>query len=373
MAVCEISRTATPANPASSSLSTRGARIVRLDAIAFLWKEPGTNSLHLPQTHQIVKLLRDVVDALAPGTILLTETNVPHLENASYWGDSDESHMIYNFSLPPLLLDALLTGDGTYLNRWLAQSVAPPPGTTLLNFTASHDGIGVRPLEALVPSGRVEQLVSAVQARQGLVSRRAGADGSDTPYELNITYFDALGDPQAGDADTFHVQRFMASQALMLSLRGIPAVYFHSLLGTRNDLEGVQRTGRPRSINRRKFDAAELMELISNQSSHQQIWETYLHLLKVRVNQPEFHPDADQEVISNRNETVVTFLRTRPDLGRVLLVAANLSDRRQTIDLKDHFLKLAGAEVISGLDPGGSDDAVLLEPYQVVWIPVRRL
>jgi sucrose phosphorylase len=165
----------------------------------------------------------------------------------------------------------------------------------------------------------------------------------------------------------------MVSQALMLSLRGIPAVYFHSLLGTRNDLEGVQRTGRPRSINRRKFKGAELMELISKQSSHQQIWETYLHLLKVRVNQPEFHPDADQEVISSRSEAVVTFLRTRPDLGRVLLVAANLSNRWQTIDLKDHSLKVAGTEVISGLDLGGSDDAVSLEPYQVVWLPVRRL
>jgi glycosidase len=352
---------------------SRGARIVRLDAIAFLWKEPGTNSLHLPQTHQIVKLFREIVDTLAPGTILLTETNVPHVENASYWGDSDESHMIYNFSLPPLLLDALLTGDGTYLNRWLAQSVAPPPGTTLLNFTASHDGIGVRPLEALVPSERVEQLVCAVKARQGLVSRRVGPDGSDTPYELNITYFDALGDPYADDGDPWHMQRFMASQALMLSLRGIPAVYFHSLLGTPNDLDGVQRTDRPRSINRRKFEVAELIELISNQSSHQQIWETYLHLLTVRVNQPEFHPDADQEVISYRNEAIVTFLRTRPDLGRVLLVAANLSNRWQTINLKDHSLKVTGAEVISGLELGGLDDAVSLEPYQVVWLPVSRL
>jgi glycosidase len=350
----------------------RGARVVRLDAIAFLWKEPGTNSLHLPQTHQIVKFFRDVVDALAPGTILLTETNVPHVENASYWGNSDESHMIYNFSLPPLLLDALLTGDGTYLNRWLAQSVAPPPGTTLLNFTASHDGIGVRPLEALVPSERVEQLVSAVQARQGLVSRRVGPDGSDTPYELNITYFDALSDPQAGDGDPLHVQRFMASQALMLSLRGIPAVYFHSLLGTPNDLDGVQRTGRPRSINRRKFQLAELMKLISDQSSHRQIWETYIDLLKVRVNQPEFHPDASQDVLPFENQAVVAFLRTRPDLGRAVLVVANVSSQVQTIDLKQYSLKAVGAELICGKKLDSPDGIVSLNPYQVVWLPVHR-
>jgi sucrose phosphorylase len=280
--------------------------------------------------------------------------------------------MIYNFSLPPLLLDALLTGDGTYLNRWLAQSVAPPPGTTLLNFTASHDGIGLCPLEALVPSERVKQLVSAVQARQGLVSRRVGPDGSDTPYELNITFFDALGDPHSDDGDPLHVQRFIASQALILSLRGIPAVYFHSLLGTPNDLDGVQRTGRPRSINRRKFEVAELMDLISNQTSHQQIWETYLHLLAMRVNQPEFHPDADQDVLPCENQAVVAFLRARADFGRALLVVANVSSQVQTIDLKQYSLKAVGAELISGKKLDNPEGIVSLNPYQVVWLPVHR-
>ena len=139
-----------------------GARIIRLDAVAYAWKSPGTTCIHLPQAHVLVKLLCDVVDELAPGTLLLTETNVPHAENVSYWGDSDEAHLIYNFSLPPLLLDALLTGDATFFNRWLANLTAPPPGTTYLNFTASHDGIGVRPVESLLPAERLEKLVEAV-------------------------------------------------------------------------------------------------------------------------------------------------------------------------------------------------------------------
>jgi hypothetical protein len=163
----------------------RGARIVRLDAVAYLWKQAGTTCVHLPQTHTMVKLLRDVVDTLAPGTLLLTETNVPHAENASYWGDSDEAHLIYNFSLAPLLLDALLTGDAAFLHHWLSETPAPPPGAALLNSTASHDGIGVRPLESLLPADRVERLMEAVQARGGLVNRRSGPNGRESPYELN--------------------------------------------------------------------------------------------------------------------------------------------------------------------------------------------
>lgn len=350
----------------------RGARIVRLDAIAFLWKEPGTSCLHLPQTHAVVKLLRDVVDALAPGTLLLTETNVPHAENASYWGDSDEAHLIYNFSLPPLLLDALLTGDGTMFSRWLAESSAPPPGTTLLNFTASHDGIGVRPLESLVPPGKIEKLVSAVQDRGGLISCRPGPGGRDSPYELNITYFDALRDPDSPWGDSLHVRRFMASQAVMLSLRGIPAVYFHSLLGTPNDYDGVRRTGRARSINRRKYSFAELQTSIQPQSPSWQVWDRYQRLLAVRIQQPAFHPDAAQETVDCRNPRLIAFLRCCIAGQQTILVVANVSGQEQEISLRRHALAVSGNELISGVPSGLRDGTVRLMPYQVMWLPVVK-
>lgn len=351
----------------------QGARIVRLDAIGFLWKEPGTTCMHLPQTHAIVKLLRDVVDVLAPGTFLLTETNVPHAENISYLGDADEAHLVYNFSLPPLLLDALLAGDGTFLNRWLADFPAPPAGTSFLNFTASHDGIGVRPLESLVPADRLERFVEAVKARGGLVSQRAGTDGRQTPYELNITYFDALGEPQALGGDDLQVRRFMASQALMLSLRGIPAVYFHSLLGTPNDEQGVRQTGRARSINRKRFDLAELQQFISLESPRRRVWNAYRTLLAARTRQTAFHPDSGQRALPFDNQAVVSFVRTCPITGQMILVAANVSDGRQCVDLQPHALEIEGSEIISGLAWDNSPRLVSLEPYQVVWLPVMPI
>jgi glycosidase len=347
----------------------RGTRIVRLDAIAYLWKEPATTCLHLPQTHAVVKIFRDVLDALAPGTLLLTETNVPHAENASYWGDSDESHLIYNFSLPPLLLDALLTGDGTFLRRWLAGSSTPPPGTTLLNFTASHDGIGVRPLESLVPAERIEQLVAAVEVRGGLVSRRVGPDGRDSPYELNITYFDALGDPDALGGDDLQLRRFMASQALMLSLRGIPAVYFHSLLGTPNDKRAVQRTGHSRAINRRKFTWAELQTLLRSTSTRR-IWDEYRQLLSIRIQQPAFHPDASQQVLDCGNPSLVAFVRCSPTCHQKILVVANVSGQAQELNLNQHSVMANGDEMTSGAPCDQRNGDFWLMPYQVMWLPV---
>ena len=89
--------------------------------------------------------MRDLFDQLAPQALLLTETNVPHDENVSYFGDGDEAHMVYQFSLPPLLLDAFLNEDALPLKRWLANLQSPPAGATYFNFTASHDGVGSPP------------------------------------------------------------------------------------------------------------------------------------------------------------------------------------------------------------------------------------
>ena len=171
-----------------------GAKIIRLDAIGFLWKQLGTPCMHLPQTHQVVKLMRDLIDEVAPETILLTETNVPHQENISYFGQGDEARAVYQFSLAPLLLDAYFRKDASLLQTWLADLEYPDCGMTFFNFTASHDGIGVRPLEGIMPPERIDALANRVLELGGKVSWREKPDGSQSPYELNITYFSALQD-----------------------------------------------------------------------------------------------------------------------------------------------------------------------------------
>ncbi len=335
----------------------QGARIIRLDAIAYLWKQIGTPCIHLPQTHEVVKLFRDILDTVAPGTLLLTETNVPHLENVSYFGQGDEAHLVYQFSIPPLLLEAFLSGRGDCLSSYLATAGTTPVGTTVVNFTASHDGIGVRGLENLLPEERIQSLLDAVVARGGLISRRMASDGSQVPYELNITYYSALADPEQPDSPE-HVRRFLASQAFMLALRGIPAIYFHSLVATPNDLDGVKRTGHNRSINRRKFQLGELTKLLEDDGVPASVFRAYRRLIEIRISEPAFHPEAPQQVLPTGSTSLVAIERESFDRSQQVLVILNVG--RESMRVPEHLLR--GRRVVCDLLAPWPELAILREP-----------
>lgn len=307
----------------------QGARIIRLDAVAFLWKIIGTSCIHLEETHEVIKLFRDLLDRVAPHVILLTETNVPHKENVSYFGDGDEAHMVYQFSLPPLVLDTFIHQDASPLRDWLENLDPPPTGTTFFNFGASHDGIGVRPLEGLLAPERFESLVSEVKNRGGFVSTRRKPDGTDSPYELNISYFDAIVGNENMEPG-LKARKFLAAQSILLSLPGIPGIYFHSLVGTPNDSEAAETSGIPRRINRRKYGFEELTTILNDHSSVQaQLFESYLELIRVRTNCAAFHPQADIELWSSErinqhaDDRLLIFERTTTDKSVSVLVAIN--------------------------------------------------
>ncbi len=346
-----------------------GARIVRLDAIAYLWKQLGTACVHLPQTHTVVKLLREVLQATSPGTWLLTETNVPHAENISYFGAGDEAQLVYQFSLPPLLLDAMLSSDARVLRGWLADLSPPPPGTTYFNFTASHDGIGVRPLEGLVPPERFDALVDWTKACGGGVSTRRRPDGTDAPYELNVTYVDALSrldDPARGLPPG---TSFLATQAVMLALRGIPGVYFHSLVGTSNDHAAVLQSGQPRRINRRKFEWSELQASLAQPGSlPAAIYRGYRRLLTLRRRRNAFHPDAEQRVVDSGDSRILAFLRSAPDGASCVLVALNVGRDPVELPLRPQGHFRWTSELIRGTPVG---ECLTIGPQQTVWVEGR--
>ncbi|MEC8337570.1 MAG: sugar phosphorylase, partial [Planctomycetota bacterium] len=341
-----------------------GAKIIRLDAIGFLWKEIGTTCMHLPQTHEVVKLMRTILDAIAPDTILLTETNVPHQENISYFGRGDEARAVYQFSLAPLLLDAYLRKDASLLQQWLEDLEYPETGMTFFNFTASHDGIGVRPLEGIVPPERIDALANRVLELGGKVNWRERPDGSQSPYELNITYFSALAETD-DDSGELHVRKFLASQAIMLSLRGIPGVYFHSLIGSENDLEGVLQTGENRSINRQKFSSSQLRErLAGNNPKSRIVFEGYQKLLSLRCRQKAFHPEAAQKMLSISDSRLIAFERTSCDGEQKVIVLANFSNQQIVLPLpsapSERFDLLSGDRI--------HGSTCTLNAYQVVWL-----
>ncbi len=354
----------------------RGARMIRLDAVAFLWKELGTPCIHLPQTHEIVKLLRDVVDAVAPGVLLITETNVPHEENISYFGRGDEAHLVYQFSLPPLVLHAIQQGTGRYLTRW-ARGLAPlPAGCTYLNFTASHDGIGVRPLEGLLPPEEIEHLLEAMRAKGGFVSTRTDPQGNDVPYEINISYFDAFREP-GNRSDPWQTVRFLLSQTVALSLQGIPAVYIHALLATPNDFHKTEVTGQTRSINRHQWHWAELEALLDvPESNTRQILDEYTRRLRLRARQPAFHPDAAQEVLELGDE-IFAVLRIAEDGSQRLAALFNFTGQRVWVPAERLAARLGspGAQWYDLLreqrPPLDGKGRVAIMPYDALWLVTR--
>lgn len=297
----------------------RGATILRLDAVTYLWKEIGTPCVHHPKTHAVMRLLRSVVDACYPDAVLLTETNVPHHENISYFGSGhDEVSMVYNFALPPLVLHTFGTGDASDLSRWASDLRTPSNETTFLNFLASHDGVGVRPVEALLREEQVAAMVERVKAHGGLVSYRS-AGGTQLPYELNISLFDALSDPSSGEPLERSIDRFVAAHGIMLALAGVPALYLHSLVGSRSDHANVEALGYPRAINRSKLDAAALSaELAAPTSRRAQVLARLSSLLRVRRREPAFHPQAPQRVL-DLGPGAFALLRVGPE-GAVVCV-----------------------------------------------------
>ncbi|UCF90070.1 MAG: sugar phosphorylase [Desulfobacterales bacterium] len=339
----------------------QGAAILRLDAIAYLWKEIGTPCIHLPQTHDMVKLFRSILDCVAPDVLLLTETNVPHPENISYFGEGrDEAQMVYNFTLPPLLFYAFVTEDATVLSKWAQGLQLPSADNTFFNFTASHDGIGVRPLEGILPPKELDRLIEIVNANDGQVSHKQNADGSASPYELNITYIDAI----LADKTSEQAAKFLASQAIQVVLPGVPATYIHSLLGSRNWVEGVKQTGRARTINRPKLPLEKVRaELSDPESFRSRVFFPYLNLLKLRRRQEAFHPNAGFAIL-DVDPKVFAIKRHRGD--QVIYALTNISARPRRVSLRKLDLSAPTIDLVSGdrIDA----DLIELKPYQFAWL-----
>ncbi len=320
----------------------------------------------------MVKLFRAILDAVAPAVMLITETNVPHEENVSYFGDgTDEAQLVYQFPLPPLVLYSIAAGDAGYLTAWASDLALTSDQTTFYNFLASHDGIGVRPVEGILAPDEVQVLVDRTLAHGGHVSYKTNTDGSQSVYELNISYFDALSDPNADEPLTLQVQRFMASQAIMLALRGIPAIYVHSLFGSRNDYEGVARTGRYRSINREKFCRDALESALSNPDSRRaRVFNAYRHILQVRAQHPAFHPNGSQQVLTLDAE-VFAVVRTSPDGSDKILCLTHVSDTARTVHVDTPFARAQTVcDILTKETFPVQDGALTLDlvPYQVLWL-----
>lgn len=344
----------------------RGARFLRLDAIGFMWKKLGTTSIHLEETHLLVQVMREVLEEAAPGTIVITETNVPHKDNISYFGDgSNEAHLVYQFPLPPLTLHSFQTGDASELTKWAQSLEATTETTTYFNFLASHDGIGVRPVEGILSAFEVQRMADKVQKNGGYVSYKNNGDGTKSPYELNINYLDAISNN--GESNEKKAKRFIAAQSVLLSLMGVPGIYVHSLLGSQNDQSGVDETGRYRSINREKLTRSTLEDELQKEGSLRNlVFNDLKKLIRTRKSNKAFHPNASQQVLE-MDHRIFSVVRTNEQTGDRVVAITNVSDDTITLkrEILDSYFDSTAFDLISKCKISSD---MTLSPYEVLWV-----
>ena len=346
-----------------------GVKIFRLDAIAFLWKVVGTQSINLPQTHEVVRLLRTLIESTESNPIIITETNIPNTQNLTYFGNANEAHGIYNFSLPPLLLNTLLTGNCLYLKRWLMSMPPSQDGTMYFNFIASHDGIGLRPAEGLLSESELDNLISTVESFGGKISWRTTDDGIQKAYEMNISLYDAMQGTIKGK-DQWNFERFICAHTIMFGLEGIPGIYIHSLLGTQNDYQKLSNTHHNRSINRRRWQENDLEEALNNKELHHgKVLSTLKSLLNIRIKQPAFHPNATQFTL-HLGLQLFGFWRQSHDRKQSIFCVSNITNQPMTLPLSELNLIITESwiELISKTVITELSEEIILAPYQTVWI-----
>ncbi len=349
---------------------SNGIKWLRLDAVGFIWKESGTTCLHLPKAHSIVKLLRVLLNNLLDDGVLITETNVPQKENLSYLIPDDEAHMAYNFPLPPLLLEAIITSRADILNSWIFDWPILPEETTLFNFTASHDGVGLRALEGLMNEQRIKDLLINCEKRGGLVSHRRLSNGDDKPYELNISWWSAMED-SSRDAKRFQYERFILSQLLVMALKGVPAFYLPALLASENDIKSFSMTGQRRDLNREKFKSENLTAVLNNPESNANKNLKYLrNAMDVRSELKQFHPCSEMKCLSKGRSDIVVIKR---DKGPESVYAIhNMTENKINYQLNDNDLPKIIDNDFNTHDFLTSTKYnfknISLDPFQVIWL-----
>jgi len=350
--------------------ASKKARIIRHDAIGHIWKKLGTSCINLKETHYIIQLIRTILNEVYPDVLLITETNVPHQENIGYFGNGyNEAQLIYQFALPLLVLHTFYTGDASRLLEWASKIQDISDKTTFFNVLATHDGLGVVPVTNILTDQEITDIANDVKGKGGYVSYKIVKDGTEKPYEMNITYYSAIADSK--NSEELNIKKFIASQAIILSLLGIPGIYIHSLFGTKNYLEGVEKTGQKRTINRKKFQYSKLKENLTNSDSREhKIFTEFMKLINKRKSEKAFHPNGKQEVLFLK-KGIFSLLRISPDGKEKIIALHNVTDNIQGSCLIKNQYNLNKKEYFDIISKKIIDiEKILLTPYQIMWLKI---
>jgi len=352
----------------------KGADIIRLDAATYFWVAPGTPCANLEQTHTIVKIFHDILNFVAQHVAIITETNVPHKENISYFGNSnDEAHMVYNFALPPLVLHTFYTGDTTRLSDWATNLEHVSELTTYFNFLDSHDGVGVAAVKDILPDEEINFLIQKAREHGAHISYKTDKEGEEVPYELNTTWFSALNkEDDTVDVD-IQINKFIASRAIALVLQGVPGIYLHGFFGTKNDLNLMINADAKRNINRTIVNYTTLVDALDNPDTLiAKIIDSMKDIISIRTMQKAFHPNGAQSIFKIKPE-IFTLLRTSPQKDQQILSLINVTADQCHLSIPMETINIFNKEWYSLIDQKkhtftAGVISLTLEPYDVVWL-----
>ena len=352
----------------------QGANIIRLDAVTYIWADPGTECVHLPETHEIAKLLRDVMDTVAPGVALITETNVPHEDNISYFGNGyDEAHMVYNFALPPLVLYTFYREDTTAISEWAQNLKEPSKAATFFNMLDTHDGVGLMGVKGILPKEDIDFLTQKAKERGALISYKMTENHTEEPYEINSTWWSAINGDDGKEDMAFQVKRHLASRSLALVLQGVPAAYVHGVMGTPNDHNLAKKTGVKRDVNRGIIDSTAFAEALKDpQSKNSLLRKSNSRLILIRTSQRPFHPHGDQQVLMI-SPNVFTVFRTSPEGDQHILTMTNVTSRECHMEIPLLELNMEETrwyDLLSEKEWMAEDKKLSLtfKPYDIIWL-----
>ncbi len=346
----------------------KNVKALRLDAVAFIWKQLGSSCINLPQTHDIIRLLRLIIDNFYSDVLVITETNIPSHENLSYFGNNNEAHCIYNFSLAPLLIHSIISGNGKYLKRWSRSMPPAQEKNSYLNFLSSHDGIGLRPLEGILPEKEIKKFINFFRKQGALFGLRKNKK-KESVYEVNITLLDAFKESYLGN-DSFGIKRFILAHTILFSMEGIPAVYIQNLVGSTNDYTKVKKTGSNRSINRKNWEFNLLEEKLKNKKSiNHKTFNLLKEIISIRKKQPAFHPNATQFTLQLEDDFFGIW-RQSIDRSQSIFCVSNLTNSLKKISLLNINLILTNEwfDIISKKKINNLKGNITLKPYQTYWL-----
>lgn len=352
----------------------QSAKLVRLDAIGYIWKKIGSSSLHEPECHKILEALGSVLRIAAPEVITISEVNEPQVNAFTYIGNKEhpEADLAYQFSHFPLAVHAVLTEQSNFYQEWL-KTISVFGAHQFTTVLGSHDGIGMKPARGLLPEEELERLCKIlVEEHQGKPNFAVLPGGKKIIYEVCATPWCIINNPHTNENFDTQLQRYLAVTAMGLCIPGIPAIYWNGLFGMKNYLPegGLDEN---RTVNREIFDYIALKDLLDNETSEiHRCFQAVKYLLATRAKEQAFHPHTKLTPVVNDSSQVVSCLLDYAAENSQILAVTNVAKQqcKITLDSKDLPTNTSWIDLLSGNQY--TIPNIELNAYQVCWLKQQR-